>query len=310
MKHTTLFILALCTFLFTQGQQTANLVVYSELGELFSLTMNGDLKTPEPVSRIRVTDLNQPFYQVVVTFTDPSKGIIKKGFNLNAGKETVAQIKLNKKGRYVLRWQSESPLSQAIEEPTPPIEYQTHVEEQPEPIQEVQHPTRVREVPSAEENMQVSIRMQTPTNLEIDMQIQETDQVIEYEETSFSTTTTSSATQSTQPETVNPLPGYSGRVGCGQPLLPGEFADIKRSIESKSFEDTKLSSAKQITRSRCLLSGQVRDIMKTFSYEDSRLDFAKYAYERTYDIDNYYKVNDAFEFELTTDELNSFLDNR
>ena len=47
-----------------------------------------------------------------------------------------------------------------------------------------------------------------------------------------------------------------------------------------------------------------------FSFEDSKLDFAKYAYERTYDIDNYYKVNDAFTFESSVDELNEYIQAR
>jgi hypothetical protein len=45
-----------------------------------------------------------------------------------------------------------------------------------------------------------------------------------------------------------------------------------------------------------------------FDFEDTRLDFAKFAWEYVYDKDNYYLVNDAFEFELTIDELNEFLE--
>jgi hypothetical protein len=37
------------------------------------------------------------------------------------------------------------------------------------------------------------------------------------------------------------------------------------------------------------------------------LDFAKFAYERTFDIDNYYKVNDAFTFDGSIDDLNAFI---
>ncbi|MBK9515283.1 MAG: DUF4476 domain-containing protein, partial [Flavobacteriales bacterium] len=48
----------------------------------------------------------------------------------------------------------------------------------------------------------------------------------------------------------------------------------------------------------------------TFSFEDSKLDFAKYAYDRTYDIGNYFKVNDAFTFESSMDELNEFIQAR
>jgi len=50
--------------------------------------------------------------------------------------------------------------------------------------------------------------------------------------------------------------------------------------------------------------------MNTFSFEDTKLEFAKYAYERTYDIGNYYKLNDAFSFESSIEELNEYTQGR
>jgi hypothetical protein len=51
-------------------------------------------------------------------------------------------------------------------------------------------------------------------------------------------------------------------------------------------------------------------VMMTFDFEASKLDFAKYAYDFTYDQGNYYVVNDAFGFELTIDELNDYLESK
>ena len=82
---------------------------------------------------------------------------------------------------------------------------------------------------------------------------------------------------------------------------------MKSSINSKTFEESKMTIAKQILNNNCLLSGQVREIMLLFTFEDSRLDFAKYAYGRTYDIGNYYKVNDAFTFESSIEDLDSYI---
>jgi hypothetical protein len=112
-----------------------------------------------------------------------------------------------------------------------------------------------------------------------------------------------------EPE-VYRMPGYSGRVGCGWPMNTGEFADAKKSIESKSFEDSKMTMLKQIGRDRCFTVDQVKGMMSVFSFEDSKLDWAKFAYDRTYDIDNYYKVNDAFTFESSIDDLNSYIQSR
>ena len=90
-------------------------------------------------------------------------------------------------------------------------------------------------------------------------------------------------------------------------MSPGDFQSAKGSISSKTFEDSKLTIAKQIIQSNCLLSSQVKEIMLLFTFEDSRLDFAKFAYAYTLDLGNYYKVNDAFTFESSIDDLNKYV---
>ncbi|MFM7175994.1 MAG: DUF4476 domain-containing protein, partial [Bacteroidota bacterium] len=133
--------------------------------------------------------------------------------------------------------------------------------------------------------------------------------------TTTTTTTTTSAPPPPPPPAPRPapivyVPGYSGPIGCPMPLLPNEFESLKSSINSKTFEDSKMTLAKQATGSACLTAQQVKDIMLLFTFEDNRLEFAKYAYGRTYDLGNYYKVNDAFTFELTIDELNEYINSR
>jgi len=107
--------------------------------------------------------------------------------------------------------------------------------------------------------------------------------------------------------TVNPLPGYTGAVGCSSPISSSEFNNVKTSISSKSFDDTKEKMAKQVIDNNCLLSSQVKEIMELFSFEATRLSLAKYAYGHTYDIGNYYKLNDAFTFESSIDELDQHI---
>jgi hypothetical protein len=48
-------------------------------------------------------------------------------------------------------------------------------------------------------------------------------------------------------------------------------------------------------------------MMHCFDFEATRLDFAKFAYGRTFDIGNYYMVNDAFTFETSIDDLNRYI---
>jgi hypothetical protein len=94
---------------------------------------------------------------------------------------------------------------------------------------------------------------------------------------------------------------------CTPSVSPQSFSQAKQSISAKSFEADKLSMAKQLAGSNCLKSSQVKEIMLLFSFEDSKLDFAKYAYHHTSDINNYYTVNDAFTFSASIDNLNNYI---
>ena len=94
---------------------------------------------------------------------------------------------------------------------------------------------------------------------------------------------------------------------CSNLMGSGDFESAKKSIESKSFSDSRMTVAKQITKGNCLSAEQVRDVTSLFDFESGRLEYAKFAYDYCYDQGNYYKVNDAFEFEMSIDELDEHL---
>lgn len=109
------------------------------------------------------------------------------------------------------------------------------------------------------------------------------------------------------PAKVVEMPGYEGSVGCSNLVGDAEFATIKKSVAAKTFEDTRLSVAKEIVTKKCMSAQQVLDLMKLLDFEDSRLELAKKAYAHTYDQDNFYKVYDAFDIELTIEELQEYI---
>ncbi|MCF8465323.1 MAG: DUF4476 domain-containing protein [Flavobacteriales bacterium] len=123
----------------------------------------------------------------------------------------------------------------------------------------------------------------------------------------YTETHTTTTTRTTGGEDHYVMPGYNGTIGCAWPMEEGQFADAQRSVASKDFEDSKLTVAKQITGSNCLTADQVKRMMASFDFEDSKLEYAKFAYGKTFDMNNYYKLNDAFEFESSIDELNEYI---
>ena len=94
---------------------------------------------------------------------------------------------------------------------------------------------------------------------------------------------------------------------CSQPVSEDIYDDFLVSLEKKNFDDTKVTVAKQFIKNNCLTSSQIYRLLKVIDFEDSRLDLAKYAYKYVFDPQNYYKVNDAFNFSDSIDELNKFI---
>jgi hypothetical protein len=129
----------------------------------------------------------------------------------------------------------------------------------------------------------------------------------ETQTTTTSTTTTNAASVASPAPDHYVMPGYNGPTGCPWPMDENQFANAKRSVESKSFDDAKMTVAKQITGSNCLTADQVRRMMAEMSFESAKLEYAKFAYNKTFDIGNYYVLNDAFDFSSSVEELNNHI---
>ncbi len=94
-------------------------------------------------------------------------------------------------------------------------------------------------------------------------------------------------------------------------VSPEEFSLVKESVNKQSFNATKVTVAKQvISAKKCYTAQQIKEIMKLFSFEDSRIEIAKYAWDFCIDKQNYFNVNDAFTFSSSIEELNKFIQSK
>ena len=108
--------------------------------------------------------------------------------------------------------------------------------------------------------------------------------------------------------TINETPAAAAPVslgGCTNPVQ--NMASIMAAIDEESFDDGKIIVAKQATSKKCLTVDQIKQIMEEFSFSKNKLSFAKYAYKRCYNPDDYYQVNSAFDFSSEKEELNEFI---
>jgi|GEM_PF-6292820 len=95
---------------------------------------------------------------------------------------------------------------------------------------------------------------------------------------------------------------------CAEPTLdPVSLQNALEMMRKTSFEATRITTAKQVIQNNCLLTPQVKDILRTLSFEQSRLEIAKFAYDFTVDQRNYYTINDVFQFESTISQLDEFM---
>ena len=87
-----------------------------------------------------------------------------------------------------------------------------------------------------------------------------------------------------------------------------EFQEIMTTIKGQTFENTQLSMAKQIVRTKqCFTTMQIKMLLGVFSFENTKLDMAKYCYAYCVDRGDYYKINSAFTVSTSVDELNKYI---
>ncbi|MFI5144484.1 MAG: DUF4476 domain-containing protein [Ignavibacteria bacterium] len=86
-----------------------------------------------------------------------------------------------------------------------------------------------------------------------------------------------------------------------------DFSDALKIISDKSFEATKVDIGKQVIDANTISCGQLREMLKTLSFEDGKIQLAEYAYDKICDPKNFMKVYDAFSFESSVQMLQQFV---
>lgn len=86
-----------------------------------------------------------------------------------------------------------------------------------------------------------------------------------------------------------------------------DFNQAKETLRNEWFENTRVTSAKQIISANYFTSQQVKELLQLFTFENNKLELAKLAYSRSTDRNNYYLVNDVFTYSNSKDELARYI---
>jgi hypothetical protein len=314
MERLSIFAFAACLSLGGLFAQTSDIIVFSDAGEKFTLLIDGEVKNASPAARVVAQGIKNATPMLVVDFADARIPSIRQNGYLEPGLEYTLRITMNKKGVRVLRPQGRAPLgttSAASADASAPARFtedaptgtdQQTVATDYNGMQSTTTVTTTNGV--AGQNANVDLGM---NGMNVSMSVNGMDGNTSTTTTTTTTTTTSIPAETNEATAAPEAVVTASTSGCAQAMGTSDFADAVTSIKSKGFEETKLTLAKQIGGSNCFTTAQVKTIMGLFGFEDSKLDFAKFAYGHTVDVNNYFKVNDAFGFSSSVDELNKYI---
>lgn len=296
-----LFIVLAPAFSFAQGCIT----VFSEDGDPFYLVLNGIKQNPTPQTNVHIDGLPNEFYSAKILFADPKKEPISKNLPVKDAAtgqfaDVTYKIKTGKDGSPKLRYFGATPVPVNY---VPPADmYVMHYGE-PAPATTITQTTTTTTTSGNAGGGSVTIGTgMGGVNMNININDPNGGTV-----THQTTTTTTSYSSEVSGQPVEE--GRSTMPICNYPMNFQTFKAARESVQQASFEETKLSTAKAVLSSNCISVDQVINMCSQFSFEASKLDFAKYAYPKTTDKSNYFKVNNVFSFDASKTDLNDYISN-
>lgn len=320
MKH-LLIILSICIAGQAFSQDVYNIVLFSEDGLQFDAYVNAIKQNESPAANIRISDLPSPNAQIKIVFSNGEHpDLSKKVYLQTPNTEVTFNIKNTKKGMK-LRYFGEVPLAQApamedevVYSTSPREEVTQRIEVEAKPVETVTETTTTTvttetigvnsdtQISDDGENVSIDINM-GGIGFNMDVNV---DDAMTGEVTQTTTTTTSTST-TTSSELSIAEDYYEEEVpACAE----ANVSALKTAMEAESFADDKMDVAKLALRNSCVWTAQVIELAELFDFEDDRLAFAKYAYDRCFDQSEFYQVNSIFDFSSTKEELNEYIMNK
>jgi hypothetical protein len=333
----TLFLLFFGTVAFLATAQKSAIIVFSEDGEAFDLIVNGEKKSETPSTNVKVLNINEGNYRVVVKFQNTQIENVTQNVMVEPGLEYKFALMRNKKGKMVMRYFGDAPYNATAESKPQPTNEERVVVDKPTPVG---GSLKVNETQGDRVSVSTTVTESTNVNptaagvtmnisadgtsMGVSMKIDGIDETAQ--SSSVSTTVTTSTTTSTsggyvsgaassgsnQGSTYIVAEESSSTGGCKgrSSMAQVNFQKALESIASKSFEDTKITTIKQIVKGNCITVSQLSEIIKLLTFEASKIEIAKFAYDYVSDTNNYFQVNDLFTFSSSVDELNEYLETK
>ena len=300
-KFTFGFLFLLLNFSAFAQSNVGHLTIFSEDGDRFFLVLNGEKQNDIPQTNLRIEDLNQPYYNAKILFEDKSLMDISKN-NLELTdvdgifSDVTYKIKRDKNNKSKMKMNFFSMIPVEQHRVVSPNVYVMHYgQPQPQPIINVSQTTTT----TTNSGTNMSVGMNTG-GMNIGMNVN-------FNEPVLTQTTTTTTTHDNHDNHA----GHNHERGCNRKfsMLPADFNAALATVKNQKFDDTRLKTAKQITSANCLSAAQIVKIAEVFGFEESKLDFAKFAYDHCTEKENYFKINNIFSFSSSVDDLTDYIQN-
>lgn len=92
-----------------------------------------------------------------------------------------------------------------------------------------------------------------------------------------------------------------------QPMEQQKFQQLKQSVERSNFDDNRMDLLRSVIPNNAFTAQQIKELVQLMSFEQKKLELAKYAYRYTTDRGNYFIVNDAFNYGTSKTELTRYI---
>lgn len=91
---------------------------------------------------------------------------------------------------------------------------------------------------------------------------------------------------------------------------PEEVARMVNQLKSESFDNNRSELAQAMVTSKLLSTADIKRLLGTFTFEDNKLDFAKFAYDYVADPENYFNIASVFTFSTNKTALLNYIKSR
>ncbi|TAE73878.1 MAG: DUF4476 domain-containing protein [Bacteroidetes bacterium] len=332
-----MFLLLVCfqinAFAQNNSNQNGTLTIFADDGVRFWVSVNGERKNSKAAANVKIpTDANSYWKAKIIFENQQLPEITKSVYTSNKG-EVVYRVRKNRRGNYVVR------LFSAPQDAGLSVENDDNASNQPINNNVSNNSQNQNNNNSNNQNNQNNNnRSNTEEKVVIDIngirtEVKAGENEVEmnlpggvntrvvtpnndpfsnnnWDNNNNNQNNNNSNNQNNNNQNSNNNQNNNNNNNCQNSMNDSDFGRALKSLQSQSFEDTKMTVAKQFTKANCLSVSQIKSVMKQFSFEKTKLDFAKFAHTYCYNKNNYYELNDAFNFDSSVKELNNYLEGK